>query len=89
MSGRWRLGPEHTTAGTDAELALHFHAADVYLVMGGRGRVGISVDGHELRTISVNGISRLYTVLTRPELLDAQLRLSFTPGVSVYSFTFG
>jgi len=89
LSGRWRLGPEHTTAGTDAELALHFHAADVYLVMGGRGRVGISVDGHELRTISVNGISRLYTVLTRPELLDAQLRLSFTPGVSVYSFTFG
>jgi len=28
-------------------------------------------------------------VLSRPQLLDAQLRLSFTPGVSVYSFTFG
>jgi hypothetical protein len=24
-----------------------------------------------------------------PALLDAQLRLRFTPGVSVYSFTFG
>jgi cytochrome c biogenesis protein CcdA/thiol-disulfide isomerase/thioredoxin len=89
LSGRWRLGPEHTTAGRSAELALHFHAADVYLVMGGRGRVGVSVDGHKLRTIAVSGISRLYTVLSRPQLLDAQLRLSFTPGVSVYSFTFG
>jgi len=89
LSGRWRLGPEHTTAGRNAGLALHFHAKDVYLVMGGRGRVGVSVDGHELRTIAVKGINRLYTVLTRPQLLDAQLRLSFTPGVSVYSFTFG
>jgi len=72
-----------------AELALHFHAKDVYLVMGGRGSVGVWVDGHKLRTIAVKGIDRLYTVVTRPQLLDAQLRLSFTPGVSVYSFTFG
>jgi len=89
LSGHWRLGPEHTTAGRNAELALHFHAKDVYLVMGGRGRVGVSVDGHKLPPITVEGINRLYPVVTRPQLLDAQLRLSFTPGVSVYSFTFG
>lgn len=90
LSGRWRLGPEHSTAGPGgAELLLHFHAKDVYLVMGGRGRVGVAVDGHRLGTIPVSGISRLYTVLSTPHLLDAQLRLSFTPGVSVYSFTFG
>ena len=89
LSGRWRLGGEHTTAMRDAELALHFHAKDVYLVMGGHGSVGVSVDGHKLRTIAVKGIDRLYTVVTRPQLLDAQLRLSFTPGISVYSFTFG
>jgi cytochrome c biogenesis protein CcdA/thiol-disulfide isomerase/thioredoxin len=89
LAGRWKLGPEHTTAVRSAELALHFHAKDVYLVMGGRGQVGVSVDGHKLRTIDVEGISRLYTVVSRPQLLDAQLRLSFTSGVSVYSFTFG
>jgi thiol-disulfide isomerase/thioredoxin len=89
FSGRWRLGPEHTTAIRGAALALHFHAKDVYLVMGGQGRVGVSVDKHPLKTIPVSGISRLYTVVTSPTLLDAQLRLRFTPGVSVYSFTFG
>ena len=89
LSGRWKLGPEHTKAVRNAKLALHFHAKDVYLVMGGHGRVGVSVDGHMLKTIAVKGIDRLYTVISWPELLDAQLRLSFTPGVSVYSFTFG
>jgi len=89
LSGRWNLGPEHTTAVRNAELALHFHAKDVYLVMGGRGRVDVLVDGHEQPPIAVRGISRLYTVVSWPALLDAQLRLRFTPGVSVYSFTFG
>jgi cytochrome c biogenesis protein CcdA/thiol-disulfide isomerase/thioredoxin len=89
LAGPWQLGRDHTTAIRDAELALHFHAKDVYLVMGGRGRVGVSLDDHPLRTIAVKGINRLYTVVSWPQLLDAQLRLSFTPGVSVYSFTFG
>jgi cytochrome c biogenesis protein CcdA/thiol-disulfide isomerase/thioredoxin len=89
FSGRWRLGPEHSTAGTRAKLDLHFHAKDVFIVMGGSGRVGVSVDGRRLGTIRVRGISRLYPVIRTPHLLDAQLRLSFTPGISVYSFTFG
>ena len=89
LSGRWNLGPEHSAAVRNAELALHFHAKDVYLVMGGRGRVDVLVDGHEQPSIAVRGISRLYTVVSWPALLDAQLRLRFTPGVSVYSFTFG
>jgi len=89
LSGRWRLGREHTTSARKATLALHFHARNIYLVMGGRGRVSVSVDGHRLQTIAVRGISRLYTLLSQPQLIDGQLRLSFTPGVSVYSFTFG
>ena len=89
LSGRWKLGAEHTTAGRGAELGLHFHAKDVYLVMGGHGRVRVFADGQSLGSISVEGISRLYTVLSSRQLLDAQLRLRFPPGISVYSFTFG
>ena len=57
--------------------------------MGGRGSVRISVGGRPLRTASVRGISRLYTIVDTPRVRDAQLRLGFSPGVSVYSFTFG
>jgi hypothetical protein len=57
--------------------------------MGGNGRVRVAVDGRPLRVVPVRGISRLYTVVGAPHLLDAQLRLGFTPGVRVYSFTFG
>jgi cytochrome c biogenesis protein CcdA/thiol-disulfide isomerase/thioredoxin len=87
--GTWRVGGEHATAGPGAEIALHFHASKVYLVMGGRGRVRVAVGGHRLGVLPVRGISRLYTVVDTPHLLDEQLRLSFTPGVRVYSFTFG
>jgi thiol-disulfide isomerase/thioredoxin len=89
LLGMWKLGPEHTTAVRNSVVALHFHAKDVYLVMGGRGRVGVYVNGRRLQTVRVAGISRLYTVVSARRLQDAQLRLTFTPGISVYSFTFG
>jgi cytochrome c biogenesis protein CcdA/thiol-disulfide isomerase/thioredoxin len=87
--GVWKVENERAIAGRRARIGLHFHARDVYLVMGGHGQVGVSLDGHRLRTIRVAGISRLYTLIARPQLLDADLRLSFTPGIAVYSFTFG
>ena len=89
LLGTWTLGGEHTRAGKNAVLALHFHAKNVYLVMGGRGHVGVFVNGRKVRTLRVGGISRLYTVVSSPKLQDAQLRLTFTPGIGVYSFTFG
>jgi len=87
--GTWTVDHERALSGAGAEIGLHFHAAKVYLVMGGRGSVRVFVDGDRIGTIQVRGISRLYTVLSTPHLLDAQLRLAFTPGLSVYSFTFG
>ena len=46
--GDWRVGPERAVSGKRAALALHFHASKVYLVMGGRGSVRISVGGRPL-----------------------------------------
>ncbi|HEX6490781.1 MAG TPA: redoxin domain-containing protein [Gaiellaceae bacterium] len=88
-AGSWRVGAERAVALRNAQLALHFQAQAVYLVMGGRGRVRVSVGGRPARPIRVAGISRLYTLLHTPRLQDAELRLSFSPGISVYSFTFG
>jgi cytochrome c biogenesis protein CcdA/thiol-disulfide isomerase/thioredoxin len=86
--GEWRVGGQQAVAGAGATLRLHFHAKDVYIVLGGRGTVHALVDGKPLRTLQVNA-QRLYTVRTSDKTADATLELRFTPGIQAYSFTFG
>jgi cytochrome c biogenesis protein CcdA/thiol-disulfide isomerase/thioredoxin len=82
--GTWTLFGQTATAGPGAELKLHFHAKDVYIVLGGHGT--LTVDGK--RRIAVTG-DRLYTIVSSGTTKDATLDLRFTPGVQAYSFTFG
>jgi cytochrome c biogenesis protein CcdA/thiol-disulfide isomerase/thioredoxin len=89
-AGKWEVDPERIIAGTDAKLRLLFTAQNVYIVLGGQGRLDVSVDGKHVKTIRVSGLSRLYTLLTYPKEVSYQLlELHFTPGISAYSFTFG
>jgi hypothetical protein len=71
-----------------AQLLLHFHAKDVYIVLGGKGRVTTRLGGKPLATIDGTA-DRLYTVLSSAETHDGVIRFSFTSGVRAYSFTFG
>jgi cytochrome c biogenesis protein CcdA/thiol-disulfide isomerase/thioredoxin len=86
--GEWTLAGQIATAGVGAQLFLHFHAQDVYIVLGGKGRVSARLGGKPLAAIDVTA-DRLYTVLSSPVTRDGVLQLSFTPGVRAYSFTFG
>ena len=79
---------ERALTDTGAKLRLHFHAAKVFLVLGGKGKVDVLLDGKKQRTVRVDG-DRLYTLVDSPRTLDALLELRFTPGVSAYAFTFG
>jgi len=67
----------------------HFTARDVYLVLGGSGTVTVSVNGARPRTVTVAGIPGLHTLVATSAPESAVLRLSFSPGVSAYDFTFG
>ena len=87
-SGTWRVGAQQAVAGANARLRLHFHAEDVYLVLGGRGTVTSLIDGKPAGTLHVNA-ERLYTVRASRQVADAVLELRFSPGVQAYSFTFG
>jgi cytochrome c biogenesis protein CcdA/thiol-disulfide isomerase/thioredoxin len=87
-SGKWRIGGERAVAVANARLRLHFHARDVYVVLGGHGTVEGFVDGRRLGAIRVTA-DRLYTVLSGPAIRDAVLELRFSRGVNGYSFTFG
>jgi cytochrome c biogenesis protein CcdA/thiol-disulfide isomerase/thioredoxin len=86
--GEWRVGSQEVLAGPNASLLLHFHAKDVYIVLGGAGTVRAFVDGKPTTVLHVDA-QRLYTVRSSNTTTDATLELKFTPGVQGYSFTFG
>jgi hypothetical protein len=88
-AGRIRVERERLVAVRNARLRLQFLAREVNLVLGGRGRVDVLLDGRVQRTVEVGGEPRLYRLLELPELSDALLELRFSPGVSAYAFTFG
>jgi cytochrome c biogenesis protein CcdA/thiol-disulfide isomerase/thioredoxin len=86
--GTWKVAPEEIVAGLSARLRLSFIARKVHLVLGGRGSVGVFLDGKLQRTVHVAG-SRLYTLLRLRSLTTGLLELRFSPGVRGYAFTFG
>ena len=77
------------SAGTDATIELSYQASEVYLVLGGSGRVAVSVNGSHARTIDVAGVPDLYTVIPGPQYGRGLLTLHVSPGVQAYDFTFG
>ena len=84
-----RRAPSGSSPGKDARLRLRFSANDVYLVLGGKGDVGVRVGGRPTKTVRVDGY-RLYTLrASSKRARDALLELRFTPGVQAYAFTFG
>jgi cytochrome c biogenesis protein CcdA/thiol-disulfide isomerase/thioredoxin len=88
LGGRWRVDDESATAVKDATLRAHVRGKSVYLVLGGSGRVDVTVDGEHERTVTVDG-QRLYELMKRPNAGEHELLLRFEPGVSGYAFTFG
>ena len=86
--GQWTLSGQTALAGTGARLELNFRARDVYIVLGGKGRVTTLFDGKPLGSIAVNS-DRLYTVFSSPNPRVGLLELRFAPGVQAFSFTFG
>jgi len=58
-------------------------------VLSGHGRLQVIVGGHPVKTIPVDGLGRLYTLLHFGRLAEGALELRFAPGISAYAFTFG
>jgi len=87
--GEWTVEPSRIVAGRDARLRLNFQANDIFLVLAGSGHVQALVDGRVVKTISVSGTPRLYTIARYPKLTRGLLELRFDPGLEGYAFTFG
>ena len=50
-AGNWRVERQRIVAGPGARLRLRFYAQDAYLVIGGKGRVQVLLDGKPEPTI--------------------------------------
>ncbi|HUY65854.1 MAG TPA: cytochrome c biogenesis protein DipZ [Acidimicrobiales bacterium] len=87
--GQWQIGSESSTAGQGAALTLEFQARNVYLVAGGTGTIGVSVDGRPTRAVTIGGEPKLYQLVGASSALQARLSLEVSPGVQAYDFTFG
>ena len=61
-AGTWTVEPSRIVAGRGAKLRLRFRANDVFLVLAGTGEVEVLVDGVQVRTLTVSGTPRLYTL---------------------------
>ncbi len=88
-SGHWRVNAENIVSGKGAALRFNFVGKNVYLVLGGKGRVQVLVNGKPERVVPVSGLSRLYTLISGSKVRQGTLELRFTPGISGYAFTFG
>jgi cytochrome c biogenesis protein CcdA/thiol-disulfide isomerase/thioredoxin len=101
-AGSWRIGESSATAGEKARLELNFLARRVFLVMGstsGSRQVRVLLDGHPIPqnlsgsdvhgSLATVAFQRLYRLVELPGVERHVLTIEATPGVSVYSFTFG
>ena len=86
--GTLRVEGDRIVAGAGARIRLRFQAQHVYVVLSGRGRTSVTLDGRPQAPIDVDG-SRLYTVLDLPSHRSGVLELGLEPGLEAYSFTFG
>ncbi|HEY0119894.1 MAG TPA: cytochrome c biogenesis protein DipZ [Cellulomonas sp.] len=90
LDGTWTIDDEDAVAGDGARLDYDFYASRVFLVLGGEGRVDVTLSGDPAfhRTVTVTGSPTLYT-LYDGGARDDVLHLSVSPGVQAYAFTFG
>ena len=102
--GTWTIGQQQALAGADAEIKANVQGKNVYIVLSppahGIGHVDVAINGAPARSGAGAGLDvhdgvitvnrqRLYNIVAEPSDEDETVTLSFSPGTSGYSFTFG
>ncbi|BCT77676.1 protein DipZ [Sinomonas cyclohexanicum] len=88
LSGPWTLGAQSITAGAAASVRLNFRAAQVQAVAEGTGTLTVRGPDGE-KTVHVGGTPRSYVLLEGATQPSGTLEITASPGVVLYSFTFG
>lgn len=89
LDGGWTLDGQfiEPSSGT-AGIELNYTASEVRMVLAGRGRVTVEVNGKDT-TIDVSGTPKSYRLLKTAGVREGTVRVSLGSGIQAYSFTFG
>ena len=89
LRGTWALDYQGITAQhNDNAIALKYHARNVYMVVGGTGRVTVTRDG-KTTTIPVSGPPNMRQLVTDDQDGKGSLEVSLSQGLQAFSFTYG
>lgn len=89
LAGRWKLDDQGATADSDdAAVRLNYTAKDVYVVVGGTGTLTVTRDGKTTAT-PIGGPPTLHQIVADGAAKSDRLDMRVSPGVQVFSFTFG
>lgn len=89
LRGRWSLDYQGATADSDqSSIKLNYHAANVYLVIGGTGNVTVTRDGRS-STIPISGPPTSHQIVVGDHPQSGTLEVQPSQGLQVFSFTYG
>jgi cytochrome c biogenesis protein CcdA/thiol-disulfide isomerase/thioredoxin len=89
LGGNWAVGTQSVTSTTGSTAKLNFNAAKVFHVLSGEGAVTVSIPGVPDRTIKVSGTPNAYQLFDNPTQQRQAITLTYTPGISAFTFSFG
>ena len=88
LGGTWSVGAESLTSGANAAITLNYDAHDVYLDVGGTGTLTVT-EGGRTTTHTISGAPNISTLVHHRTRERATLRVTLSPGLKAYSFTYG
>lgn len=90
LGGSWLAQDESMQAVSNATVALSYSAKNVYGVLGSEkdGTVSVYRDGVLVNTVAVQA-QTLYTLINGKDYGAHNITLSVSPGVNLYTYTFG
>jgi hypothetical protein len=89
LTGRWKLDDQGATADSDdAAIRLNYTGKNVYAVVGGTGTLTVTRDG-KTTTTPIGGAPTLHQIVADNDAHRDQLDMRVSPGLQVFSFTFG
>ena len=89
LTGRWKLDDQGATADSDdAAIRLNYTGKNVYAVVGGTGTLAVTRDG-KTTTTPIGGAPTLHQIVADADAHRDQLDMRVSPGLQVFSFTFG